>query len=209
VTRGKLQAYRNRRDFKRSPEPAGEAGPKPDNRTIFVIQKHAASQLHYDFRLAVDGVLKSWAVPKGPSTNPRIKRLAVATEDHPMEYADFEGVIPKGEYGGGTVLVWDAGTYKNCSRDDSNRPMSARRAIETGKLSFELWGKKLTGQWALVRMAQGDKQQRGQWLLVKERDAAADARRNPVSTEPRSVISNRALRETREQEESENDKSDR
>lgn len=191
----KLKQYRDRRDFRRSPEPAGEDGRKPENRTIFVIQKHDASRLHYDFRLAIDGVLKSWAVPKGPSMDPRVKRLAVATEDHPMEYADFEGVIPEGEYGGGTVLVWDAGTYKNCSRDADNRPMSAGRAYHAGKLNFELWGKKLRGRWALVRMNRGSGSGKDEWLLIKERDAAADARRNPVSTEPRSVISDRTLRQ--------------
>lgn len=195
MTRDKLQCYRDRRDFRCSPEPAGKSGRKPDKRTIFVIQKHDASRLHYDFRLAVDGVLKSWAVPKGPSPDPRIKRLAVATEDHPMEYADFEGVIPEGEYGGGTVLVWDAGTYKNCSRDDNNRPMSASRAIDAGKLSFELWGRKLRGRWALIKMRRDNRGGDDPWLLVKERDDAADARRNPVSTEPRSVLSGRTLKE--------------
>jgi DNA ligase D-like protein (predicted 3'-phosphoesterase) len=199
VTRDKLQCYRDRRDFKRSPEPDGRSGRKPENRTIFVIQKHDASRMHYDFRLAVDGVLKSWAVPKGPSLDPGVKRLAVATEDHPLDYADFEGVIPEGEYGGGTVLVWDAGTYKNCSRDDHNRPMSAERAIAAGKLSIELWGRKLGGRWALIRMERGGDNDKDQWLLIKERDEAADARRNPVSTEPRSVLSGRTLKEIREE----------
>lgn len=191
----RLREYRDRRDFKRSPEPSGADGRKPGNRTIFVIQKHDASQLHYDFRLAIDGVLKSWAVPKGPSLDPRVKRLAVATEDHPLDYADFEGVIPVGEYGGGTVMVWDAGTWKNCSHDDHNRRMSAERALAAGKLSFELWGKKLSGKWALVRMDRDGSRGKDQWLLIKERDEAADARRNPVSTEPRSVLSNRTLKE--------------
>ncbi len=198
MSQDKLECYRNRRDFKYSPEPAGKHGRKPENRTIFVIQKHDASQLHYDLRLAIDGVLKSWAVPKGPSLDPGLPRLAVATEDHPIEYADFEGVIPEGEYGGGTVLVWDAGTYKNCSRDDDHRLMSASRAYETGKLSVELWGRKLRGRWTLVRMASGDNDRKDQWLLIKERDATADARRNPVSTQPRSVISGRTLREIEE-----------
>jgi DNA ligase D-like protein (predicted 3'-phosphoesterase) len=192
MAQDRLKHYRDRRDFKRSPEPAGSR--KPANRSIFVVQKHAASSLHYDFRLAVDGVLKSWAVPKGPSLDPREKRLAVATEDHPMEYADFEGVIPEDEYGGGTVLVWDAGTWKNTSRDDSGRRMSAARALAAGKLSFELWGEKLRGGWALVRM---DREDGKQWLLIKERDDDADARRNPVSTEPRSVLSGRTLDDVR------------
>ncbi len=198
MTDDRLRYYRSRRDFRRSPEPSGKGGRQPENRTIFVIQKHDASRLHYDFRLAVDGVLKSWAVPKGPSLDPRVRRLAIATEDHPMDYADFEGVIPESEYGGGTVLVWDAGTYRNRSHDEDGRPMSAARAIEAGKLSFELWGKKLSGNWTLLRMERdGDEDQ---WLLVKERDDAADARRNPVSTQPDSVLSSRSIEEIRREE---------
>lgn len=108
---GKLDSYYSMRDFHRTPEPKGKI--KQQSGRLFVIQKHDASHLHYDFRLEIDGVLVSWAIPKGPSTNPKEKRLAIQTEDHPMEYADFEGVIPMGEYGGGTVMVWDRGTYKN------------------------------------------------------------------------------------------------
>ncbi len=205
VSADRLRLYRSRRDFKRSPEPSGRSGRKPDNRPIFVIHKHDASQLHYDFRLEVDGVLKSWAVPKGPSLDPRVRRLAVATEDHPMDYADFEGVIPEEEYGGGTVLVWDAGTYRNRSRDGNNRPMSASRALDAGRLSFELWGRKLSGGWALVRMDHDDRGGRAQWLLIKERDDAADARRNPVSTEPRSVLSGRTIGEIRQEHDADPD----
>ncbi len=185
--------YRDKRDFRRSPEPSGKGGRQPGNRPVFVIQQHDASQLHYDFRLEIDGVLKSWAVPKGPSPDPRQKRLAVQTEDHPLDYADFEGVIPEGEYGGGVVLVWDAGTWKNHSRNEQGRALSPGRALARGKLVFELWGQKLRGKWALVRMQANE----GDWLLIKERDAAADGRRNPVSTEPKSVLSGRTLHQVR------------
>ena len=188
----KLKTYRDRRDFRRSPEPSGKDARKPASRPIFVIQKHDASRLHYDFRLEMDGVLKSWAVPKGPSMDPREKRLAVQTEDHPLDYADFEGVIPEEEYGGGTVLVWDAGTWKNRSKDKNGRAMAPLRALEAGKLVFELWGKKLRGQWSLIRMDSGET--KSEWLLIKNRDDYADARRNPVSTEPLSVISERDLK---------------
>lgn len=188
-----LRLYRDRRDFRRSPEPSGERGRQPGSRPVFVIQKHDASRLHYDFRLEVDGVLKSWAVPKGPSPDPREKRLAVQTEDHPLDYADFEGVIPAGEYGGGTVLVWDAGTWKNHSRNEQGRTLSPARALARGKLVFELWGQKLRGKWALIRMQDTGKN----WLLIKERDAEADGRRNPVSTEPKSVLSGRTLHQVR------------
>lgn len=192
MSANKLQTYRDRRDFRRSSEPSGKNGRKPESRPIFVIQKHDASRLHYDFRLEIDGVLKSWAVPKGPSPAPRSKRLAVETEDHPLDYADFEGVIPEDEYGGGTVLVWDAGSWKNHSEDDDGKPMSAVRAHESGKLVFELWGKKLRGKWSLVRMDSSDSRQN--WLLIKGKDEHADARRNPVSTEPLSVLSGRDLK---------------
>lgn len=191
----KLKTYRDRRDFRRSSEPSGKNGRKPASRPIFVIQKHDASRLHYDFRLEIDGVLKSWAVPKGPSPDPRTKRLAVETEDHPLDYADFEGVIPEDEYGGGTVLVWDAGTWKNRSEDDDGKSMSAVRAHASGKLVFELWGKKLRGKWSLVRMDSSDSRQN--WLLIKGKDQHADGRRNPVSTQPLSVLSERDLKTIR------------
>lgn len=187
----KLKRYRDRRDFRRSPEPAGKGGRKVSSRPIFVIQKHDATQLHYDFRLELDGVLKSWAVPKGPSLDPRERRLAVRTEDHPMDYADFEGVIPQEEYGGGTVMVWDAGTWKNRSRDGDGNPASAAKALDAGKLSFELWGRKLGGCWALVRM--GGQDNKENWLLIKEKDGHADARRKPLNSQPDSVLTGRSL----------------
>jgi DNA ligase D-like protein (predicted 3'-phosphoesterase) len=154
-----------------------------------VIQKHDASTLHYDFRIEVDGVLKSWAVPKGPSTDPREKRLALPTEDHPLDYADFEGVIPEDQYGGGTVLVWDTGPYDNITEKDG-KTVPADKALDRGHLLVRLHGKKLQGGYALQRTGTGKK---SRWLLVKMKDDDADARRNPVSTEPKSVLSGRTL----------------
>jgi bifunctional non-homologous end joining protein LigD len=179
-----LAEYRRKRDFALTPEPAGERSRRSDARLQFVIQKHAASRLHYDFRLELDGVLKSWAVPKGPSLDPREKRLAVHVEDHPIDYGGFEGVIPKGQYGGGTVLLWDRGTW----RPEDGSPESAYRK---GSLKFTLDGEKLHGKWALVRMggrAAGEK--RENWLLIKEKDdvarpgsGAAVVDENPLSVE--------------------------
>lgn len=189
-----LDRYRDKRDLSRSSEPSGQKGGASD-KPVFVIQKHDASSLHYDFRLEVDGVLKSWAVPKGPSTDPRDKQLAIATEDHPLDYADFEGVIPEGEYGGGTVLIWDRGTYENITeKDDGLRPMA--EALMAGHALVRLDGEKISGGYALQRI-DDDKDQ---WLLVKMDDDAADARRNPVSTEPLSVASGRDLGEIAEEE---------
>jgi DNA ligase D-like protein (predicted 3'-phosphoesterase) len=152
----------------------------------FVIQKHAARSLHYDFRLEIAGAFVSWAVPKGPSTDPREKRLAMRVEDHQLSWGDFEGVIPEGEYGAGAVIVWDAGDYRNLS----DEPME--EGLEEGRLSFWLEGKKLRGGWSLRRMSGEDRES---WLLVKKRDEEADARRNPTSTEPESVVSGRTIEE--------------
>ncbi len=152
----------------------------------FVIQHHAASTDHYDFRLEIDGVLASWAVPKGPSTNPKDKRMARRTEDHPMEYEDFEGVIPEGEYGAGRVIVWDRGTYTNEGKHD------IADALKRGHLSFRLDGEKLRGGYALTRFRTGKDEA---WLLVKKSDEDADARRKPVRSQPESVLSGRTLDE--------------
>lgn len=190
-----LKEYRSKRDFRKTPESRGE-GRKPSEKPVFVIQKHDASSMHYDLRLEVDGVLKSWAVPKGPSTDPRKKRLAVPTEDHPLEYADFEGVIPEGEYGAGTVMVWDAGTYRNINTKDGER-VSMEDSLENGKVIVKLEGKKIRGGYALIRTG---KKKDSRWLLIKKKDEDADARRNPVSTEPDSVISGRSLEEIEEEE---------
>ena len=185
----KLERYRAKRDFGKSSEPEGAGGPRGRG-SVFVIQKHDATSLHYDFRLEVDGVLKSWAVPKGPSTDPREKRLAIRTEDHPLDYAEFEGVIPEGEYGAGSVLIWDRGTYRNITeKDDGLRAMED--ALADGHVLVWLDGEKISGGYALQRIDD----EKDQWLLIKMDDAEADARRNPVSTEPRSVASGRDLDE--------------
>jgi DNA ligase D-like protein (predicted 3'-phosphoesterase) len=155
----------------------------------FVIQKHDASSLHYDFRLEVDGVLKSWAIPKGPSVDPREKRLAVQVEDHQLDYYDFEGVIGEG-YGQGTVLVWDKGAYRNLDED-----RSMAEALEAGHVKVWLEGEKLTGGWTLQRTRDGSKPQ---WLMIKRRDEGADARRDPESTQPDSVTTGRSLQQIEE-----------
>jgi DNA ligase D-like protein (predicted 3'-phosphoesterase) len=156
---------------------------------LFVIQKHAASTLHYDFRLEVGRVLRSWAVPKGPSPNPRHKRLAMAVEDHSLGYARFEGVIESG-YGAGTVIVWDIGTYENLTERDG-RKVPIARALKDGHAVVELHGKKLRGGYALTRV--GATRSRERWILVKTRDGEAGARRNPVSTQPESALTGRTI----------------
>jgi DNA ligase D-like protein (predicted 3'-phosphoesterase) len=189
-----LSRYRTKRDFTRTPEPPARAG-RARKRPRFVIQQHDATAMHYDFRLEADGVLKSWAVPKGPSTDPRDKRLAMPTEDHPIAYGNFEGVIPEGEYGAGPVIVWDAGTYRNLTeRDGREVPMG--EALRRGHAKFWLEGTKLRGGYALTRTPVGGGG-RDKWLLVKLKDEEADARRNPVSTQPESVISGRSIADVR------------
>ncbi len=173
-----LQEYRAKRDFKKTLEPRGRKIATADER-IFVIQKHAARRLHYDFRLEFDGVLKSWAVPKGPSLNPHDKRLAVETEDHPLDYADFEGSIPEGEYGGGDVIVWDKGEWVP--------PKNARAAFEKGHIEFELHGQKLSGKWMLVRTRRMGKSSKSQWLLIKRSDQFSDEKRD-ITKDDKSVI---------------------
>lgn len=163
---------------------------KKSERPRFVIQQHDASSMHWDFRLEVDGVLASWAVPKGPSTDPGEKRFATRTEDHPLDYIDFEGTIPADEYGGGAVIVWDAGTYGNLTTDDDGDERPIGEGLEAGHVSIWLEGRKLTGGYALTRFRGEDG-----WLLVKKNDERADARRNPVSTEPTSVLSGRTVAE--------------
>jgi bifunctional non-homologous end joining protein LigD len=173
-----LKDYAKKRRFDKTPEPRGTIAPRSQRR--FVIQKHRASALHYDFRLEADGVLKSWAVPKGPSLDPADKRLAMEVEDHPVEYGTFEGIIPEGEYGGGTVMLWDTGTYD----PDTDH---VGRALRAGELRFTLHGKKLHGGWVLVRTG-GRK-----WLLIKRTDAAASKTVDITTEKPRSVTTRRLL----------------
>jgi DNA ligase D-like protein (predicted 3'-phosphoesterase) len=187
----RLKTYRSKRDFGKTGEPpGGGGGGRRQGRRRFVIQKHAASHLHYDFRLEFGGVLVSWAVPKGLSTDPRDKRLAIRTEDHPLDYIDFEGVIPEGEYGAGTVLLWDRGTYRNLRARKGSAGRSMEHALEDGLLEVWLTGEKLSGGYALKRIAGGKKPR---WLIVKMDDEQADARRRPTSTQPSSVKSGRDL----------------
>ena len=185
----KLSPYREKRDFQQTAEPSG--GGESSGQPIFVIQKHDARALHYDFRIECDGVMKSWAIPKGPSTDTKVKRLAMPTEDHPLDYADFEGTIPEGEYGAGTVLVWDRGTYRNMSEQDGNA-ISVKEACEKGHVAFWLEGQKLRGGYKLIRTSMGGREQ---WLFIKKHDEHADAARDPVRDEPQSALSGRTIEE--------------
>ncbi|MFW6061764.1 MAG: DNA polymerase ligase N-terminal domain-containing protein [Planctomycetota bacterium] len=202
-----LETYRNKRDFRRTPEPPGDKGAKQQKKRIFVIQKHDASRLHYDFRIEIGGVLKSWAVPKGPSVDPAEKRLAVQTEDHPMDYADFEGVIPPDEYGGATVIVWDAGAYRNLRTDTSGKEIPMDDCAEDGRIEIWLEGKKLRGGYALVRTRMGgrrrQKSDKNNWLLIKMKDEAVDRRRKPTSSQPESVISGKTVEQLTEEQKKE------
>jgi len=183
-----LKKYRSMRDFGDTPEPAG-GKPKKSKLPIFVIQKHAASHLHYDFRLEMEGVLKSWAVPKGPSYDPANKRLAMMTEDHPYDYASFEGVIPAGNYGGGNVIIWDNGTWEFI-KEDHGPGDDPVRALKSGKLTFRMFGKKMFGEWALVKIKGRPGSKGNEWLLLKHRDEFANPDVDVTELAPRSVISN-------------------
>ena len=191
----RLDEYRGRRDFHRTTEPSGTDVPSEDGGRRFVIHHHLASSEHYDLRLEIDGVLVSWAVPKGPSTDPQEKRLAIHTEDHPIDYLDFEGTIPQDEYGGGSVIVWDIGRWQNHTGDDDGEEVvAAGEAVRTGHLSFSLEGEKLAGGYTLQRFRDDD----DEWLLIKRDDDEADARRRPTSTEPESVLSGHTADEVSE-----------
>src|SRR5271169_3936059 len=183
----KLGEYKRKRQFDRTPEPSGaESLAKTDN--TFVIQKHAARRLHYDFRLAIQGTLKSWAVPKGPSLNPNDKRLAVQTEDHPLDYANFEGNIPEGSYGAGTVMVWDRGTFQVEGKVD------AGKQLQRGEIKFALNGEKLRGSFVIVKLK--NSQKGNEWLMIKHKDSSIDPNWN-IDEHDGSVLTGRLLTEIR------------
>src|SRR5688572_5735493 len=186
-----LVTYKKKRSFNKTPEPEGG---KPGNEKLeFVIQKHAASHLHYDFRLEMKGVLKSWAVPKGPSTDPSVKRLAMMVEDHPYDYRNFEGIIPKGQYGGGTVIVWDEGTYEPAEAKFDDKTQMEKYLLHNlhkGKIVFTLHGQKLKGDYALVRSSyQGN----NSWLLMKVKDKYAKTA--DVTKKDKSVVSGKTIKQ--------------
>jgi bifunctional non-homologous end joining protein LigD len=186
-----LDEYRRKRRFDKSPEPTGRAR-RNSRQRIFVVQKHDASRLHYDFRLAINGVLVSWAVPKGPSMNPADRHLAIRTEDHPLEYAGFEGVIPEGQYGAGTVMVWDTGTY------EPQHGIPPEQQLARGKIDVELNGVKLRGGFTLVRTGRrsADRSEKERWLLIKQRDEHADPSWNIESSSlDYSLLTGRSLKE--------------
>ncbi|HZV81914.1 MAG TPA: non-homologous end-joining DNA ligase [Geobacteraceae bacterium] len=184
-----LKEYAAKRKFEKTPEP--EAGsPKEGRRLVFVVHKHAARALHYDLRLELDGVLKSWAVPKGPSLDPSVKRLAVMVEDHPLAYRDFEGVIPEGNYGAGSVIIWDRGSYRHpAAQDEQENELLLQAGLRKGDLKFVLEGEKLRGEFALVKVRTDEKS----WLLLKKKDRGAA--QGDILRENRSVVSNRTLEE--------------
>ncbi len=190
----KLEKYRRKRDLSKSPEPAGGELAKGD-KPIFVVQKHKASSLHYDFRIEIDGVLKSWAVPKGPSMKPSVKRLAIPTEDHPMEYADFEGTIPEGEYGAGVVQLWDRGSYDNIKEKDGDE-VPVTESYDNGQVEVDLEGEKLMGGFALIRTGGGSDER---WLLIKMRDENADPDVEPTEEMNRSVMTDRTMEEIKQE----------
>ncbi|TXT57070.1 MAG: DNA ligase D, 3'-phosphoesterase domain protein [Promethearchaeota archaeon] len=181
-----LEEYKKKRDFGKTQEPEGRQ--KSTGKNIFVVQKHKATRLHYDLRLEMNGILKSWAVPKGPSLNPKDKRLAIETEDHPIEYATFEGTIPENNYGAGTVIIWDKGIYKNTNIKEE-KLVSLEKSYEQGHIIIELLGDKLQGEFALIKM----KGQKNKWLLIKKADEKADRSRNITNERPESVKSGKKI----------------
>ena len=188
MAKDKLSLYQAKRDFTKTKEPSGAKAIRPAEHLRFVIQKHAATRLHYDLRLEVGGVFKSWAVTKGPSLDPKDKRLAVETEDHPLDYGDFEGTIPKGEYGGGTVMLWDRGFWAPADGTDPEK------ALRKGELKFNLAGEKLQGGWVIVRMRKDrDGGKRNNWLLIKHRDGYEKEAGGSVLDEDQSVASGRSM----------------
>jgi DNA ligase D-like protein (predicted 3'-phosphoesterase) len=185
----KLEAYRQKRDFSKTSEPEGSGKRYTEGKPRFSVQKHRSKRLHYDLRLEVEGVLKSWAVPKGPSLDTKTKRLAVPTEDHPLDYIDFEGTIPEGEYGAGTVIIWDIGTYENTTKiDEVEVPMA--EALKKGHATVFLSGEKLKGGFALTRTGRGKNER---WILVKMKDDWARPDLDILEAEPDSVLTGRSV----------------
>ena len=182
-----LKDYKRKRDFEKTTEPEGQI--KKERVELFVIQKHDASKLHYDFRLQIDGVLKSWAIPKGPSLDPSQKRLAIPTEDHPIEYADFEGIIPENNYGAGKVIIWDKGFYEN-KTEKNGQKITIKDAYDSGHITVILNGKKLKGEYGLIKMKGSDK-----WLLIKKDDSFADRKNDVLEEYPESVLSDKDIDE--------------
>nr|WP_206314649.1 DNA polymerase ligase N-terminal domain-containing protein [Streptomyces coryli] len=200
-----MRSYRGKRHFDRTGEPGGESAARDaaaGDEPAFVVQIHDARTMHFDFRLEVDGVLKSWSIPKGPSTDPHDKRLAVETEDHPLEYQEFEGVIPEGEYGGGTVIVWDTGSYRPTSHDKQGRPVPFDEALDAGHATFALHGQKLRGRYALTRFHgredDGGSGGKPTWLLVRTGSGSGGG--TPDPRRARSARSGRTLRQVAEEE---------
>jgi bifunctional non-homologous end joining protein LigD len=188
-----LSEYHRKRDFSRTEEPAGGGKEKKrpkESKLEFVIQKHAATRLHYDLRLELDGVMKSWAVPKGPSLDPSVKRLAVEVEDHPMEYNAFEGTIPKGEYGGGTVMIWDKGWYEH---EEKGGRDAIRAGLHKGDLKIVFHGKRIQGGYVLVRTRGYGDGEKPSWLLIKHRDKFAEKGGDLVETHVTSVVTKRTM----------------
>jgi DNA ligase D-like protein (predicted 3'-phosphoesterase) len=191
----KLEAYRSKRDYAKTSEPPGSGGIKQGDKPRFSIQKHQSKRLHYDLRIEGGGVLRSWAVPKGPSLDTKTKRRAVPTEDHPLDYIDFEGTIPVGEYGAGTVIVWDIGTYENTTSAEG-KEVPIAEALERGHATFILSGKKLRGGYALTRTGRGKNER---WILVKMKDDFAKADEDVLEAEPDSALTGRSLEEVEEE----------
>lgn len=187
-----LEQYHQKRDFSRTAEPRGKKG-RSTSALTFVVQKHAATRLHYDLRLELDGVMKSWAVPKGPSLDPSVKRLAMEVEDHPIEYNTFEGIIPKGQYGGGTVMIWDRGVY-TYGDTDMDPVEGLRRGYAKGDLKIVLLGERLKGSFVLVRTSRGSPGKR-EWLLIKHRDPYASTDEDVTKAFETSVASGRTMAE--------------
>lgn len=185
-----LKEYKEKRDLKKTPEPFTGEKISPD-KPKFVIQKHNARNLHYDFRLEVNGVLKSWAIPKGPSTDPGQRRLAIPTEDHPLDYIDFEGIIPQGNYGAGTVIVWDTGTYRNLN-ENKGLNVSMDESIDDGHVEIWLEGEKLKGSYALIHTGRAD---RKFWLFLKMKDLKASKNDDILIDRPESVLSGQTIEE--------------